>query len=1211
MISMRLHFWALGLILLFFFVTPAHAVCQAMGDVQCGTIPTNGCDVNVNVTFVSGTYNLPEGVDICLSNMTLNCNGATLVGSGTGLSSAVTSFFPGADILNCHAQNYFVGYALANASGSEIRNSTSMQDLLGQSIRVAVSPNSILSGNTLSGSIVVASDNVTVENNQVGESIVVKSLTGGTIGGLIIGNTAKGVLLEQNTTGVTVQDNNIQNNLAGINIDSSPGNLILNNMIQNSSLYGILITNSPSTILRQNSVTGSAARWIWAQGGSTNLLIEDNQFNVGTGIELDASHNSIVKGNTFLSGCGLCIYAVDSDGVRAEDNQFMGYGQIYFSSSDFGYVEFNQFNSEDGGINFTDAIMGTVNGNTFDGEDGGSIFLAQGHSHVVTENNFNQGGTITVDSNNNTISANFIFNQEDDVGIIVSGTGNVVEDNSINSPYSGIVLLETENNLLRNNVISNPLVVGVYALGGNAEGEPNILQGNTITGSQDLGIFLQDTVNMQVLENTIQGNEVGIETSDVEDTNVYHNTIQANGINLINHSGELVAEENYWGLSNAFGNQDCAAIDQNILDWEDYFRDGEEDGHGGRVDFNPILDAPFDAGGVLEDKCTPVLLIHGIYSSDAMWSNDVTDELTQKGMRFYKVGEQINQGGLFPNNSAIQQLAGQAALAIQQVKRKTGEKKIDVLAHSMGGLVTRAYTVLSPLYQNDVRKLMMLGTPNEGAPIAKKLIAGFVGFVQGTDPTDQGRKDMIPGFPFLTKLNAKNPTVTHHAIAGTKLTENNPLKSLLCDPILGDPQYCDPTFISDTIVPAASVNYSGSCHQYHATHTPLLGPSIYDQALPMQAAVALLIQETPSLAPCTIPTATPESTSMEAKKAQGNVGAGQIVTPISGIAPNGYFETILQWQAGPLMLHVKTPTGQDINRNSYQNFPGVTHHLDGNSESFAITTAQPGDWAIRVSSQGQAGTYELSLFRKTDVAMDHSTDKDTYLPGQPIIARTLLKTGGNPILNATVKGTLSLPSGGTTTLSLFDDGLHQDGNAGDGMYANSFITTSAEGYYPIDLNAVGVSPLGSFELTARTAAFVTAPIDLEVSAEDVVLSNQYPAPNQPLVVTASISNLGTGNATDVNIVFGNGNPFGEGIILGSTVVTIPAGQTIQVPLNWTPDKGEYELYVIVNPYHAFLDENYSNEMTIVPVTVCRRTGIVGGGVHPACADIGTGASTPA
>ncbi len=52
---------------------------------------------------------------------------------------------------------------------------------------------------------------------------------------------------------------------------------------------------------------------------------------------------------------------------------------------------------------------------------------------------------------------------------------------------------------------------------------------------------------------------------------------------------------------------------------------------------------------------------------------------------------------------------------IRKIKEDNNWPKVDIVAHSMGGLVARQY-IESNDYQNDIDQLIMLGTPNEGSP---------------------------------------------------------------------------------------------------------------------------------------------------------------------------------------------------------------------------------------------------------------------------------------------------------------------------------------------------------------------------------------------------------------------------------------------------------------------------------------------------------------
>lgn len=68
---------------------------------------------------------------------------------------------------------------------------------------------------------------------------------------------------------------------------------------------------------------------------------------------------------------------------------------------------------------------------------------------------------------------------------------------------------------------------------------------------------------------------------------------------------------------------------------------------------------------------------------------------------------------------------------INKAKSETGAEKVDVVAHSQGGLLTRAYiqklgyeNTELVAYRNDIDRFIMLGTPNHGSPLAYPLWSG-------------------------------------------------------------------------------------------------------------------------------------------------------------------------------------------------------------------------------------------------------------------------------------------------------------------------------------------------------------------------------------------------------------------------------------------------------------------------------------------------------
>jgi len=146
----------------------------------------------------------------------------------------------------------------------------------------------------------------------------------------------------------------------------------------------------------------------------------------------------------------------------------------------------------------------------------------------------------------------------------------------------------------------------------------------------------------------------------------------------------------------------------------------------------------------------PVVLVHGFTGGLSTWEL-LDDKLTREGWDtlrdeyyFYKQGI-ADQAELLRSN-------------IQNVKYRYRDKdvkilKVDIVCHSMGGLISRYY-ISAPCaqYMNDVRKLIMVATPNHGASLNDKRIGKiasiFAGFAHSKAADELHEKSAI-----ITELN--------------------------------------------------------------------------------------------------------------------------------------------------------------------------------------------------------------------------------------------------------------------------------------------------------------------------------------------------------------------------------------------------------------------------------------------------------------------------
>jgi pimeloyl-ACP methyl ester carboxylesterase len=155
----------------------------------------------------------------------------------------------------------------------------------------------------------------------------------------------------------------------------------------------------------------------------------------------------------------------------------------------------------------------------------------------------------------------------------------------------------------------------------------------------------------------------------------------------------------------------------------------------------------------------PIFFVHGILSSAETWN-------------FYETWAKID-GFEYEDISypSTEDLRDSAALVKSKIHtfveginagkyylgKKINAAKVDVVVHSQGGVITRYYTTSS--YEGNIRKFVMLGTPNNGSYITRNIVSPAVGIAG---------KQLRPGSDFLTQLNSKplEPSIDYYTMAG-------------------------------------------------------------------------------------------------------------------------------------------------------------------------------------------------------------------------------------------------------------------------------------------------------------------------------------------------------------------------------------------------------------------------------------------------------------
>lgn len=435
------------------------------------------------------TQDLTESVMIERSNITLDGNGHSIKGEGTGYGIYLWEK-KNVTIKNCVINNFYYGVRLS----SYYAPSRSSYNILDH--------NTLKSNNY--GIYLFHSANNKLLNNRISN------------------NNWRGIKLRASSDN-TINGNTINSNKYGINLDGgfdphanpipSKNNIIINNTINFNQWSGISFYDSSNNTITNNAIlnNGDGIRL----SGSTNNNLADNTVNLNNvGINLLHSPANILTNNTINSNkeIGIYFYYADSSNNTLTANKISG-------------NRYNLWIDVGSGSTLPDLIQNIDPSNTVEGRP---VYYLVNESNKEVPSDAGYVGI--VNSTNITIKDLTLTNNRQGAMLAYTDSSKIENIHASNNG-SGIFLYRSSNNdLINNNTLDNR--VGISLL----SSSDNTLAGNTIKLNNSFGLSLSDSSNNKIYHNNIIGNNLQAEIFPIQVYNI--------GANLWDNS--YPSGGNYW-----------------------------------------------------------------------------------------------------------------------------------------------------------------------------------------------------------------------------------------------------------------------------------------------------------------------------------------------------------------------------------------------------------------------------------------------------------------------------------------------------------------------------------------------------------------------------------------------------------------------------------------------------------------------------------------
>ena len=448
----------------------------------------------------------------------------------------------------------------------------------------------------------------------------------------------------------------------------------------------------------------------------------------------------------------------------------------------------------------------------------------------------------------------------------------------------------------------------------------------------------------------------------------------------------------------------------------------------------------------LRVSARPVVFVHGLASNAAGWAGYTKQDgyLAAMGLRGFAVGDGQAEGEMslgdpsqpLKRTKTIAQNAEEIARYVAGVKRATGAQTVDLVAHGIGGLVSRYY-IERLMGDRDVAQLILLGPPYGGTGCAN-LPASLGIYLPAT-------LELRPAYlsEVFSRQNKRRHSVPFHLLAGAPISE--PLKA----PCAAPPS--DPVASRPSVAVIAALTSESPLPQADLTGSER---NFKDFVAPRLLSLLRRAGEIPDESAPAPPTssAAPEQFT---KVFTGHVNAGgsrEVVINLDKLSAANF---LLYDTTRSLAVTVRSANGNVINLT-----PDADGLVEGKDPAALFTLgygfSKPahGEWKVTLRATertpGRGADYAFAVKVAGGATLRARVDRMVTTPGQPITISSALELAGRPLTGAAIQALIHRLDGETEEINFTDGGDEK----------RAVWVPKESGVYAVDVVARGSTPDG-------------------------------------------------------------------------------------------------------------------------------------------------------